>query len=163
MQPIIKCHDMVNCTVYMAIMNRVHGHMHRNSIIYNFMHSIYKYYEAIYNMLLLFLDGTLAALSGRWIAAHPWLVLKGDWGRRISTGIDGLRGWKSAIEHRSRVRAFFPCRPILSDLWSSLLTTGTLALPSDPCHACSGLGMLHSGLVHSHGSSLMRLWGPEWL
>ena len=27
-------------------------------------------------------------LSGRWIVAHPWPVLKGDWGRRISTGTD---------------------------------------------------------------------------
>ena len=27
---------------------------------------------------------------------------KGDWARRILTGIDGLRGWNSAIERRSR-------------------------------------------------------------
>ena len=60
-------------------------------------------------------------LSGRWIAAHPWPVLKGDWGRRISTGIDGSHGWNSAIERRSQVRArslvLFPLSPYPSELW----------------------------------------------
>ena len=44
-------------------------------------------------------------LSGRWIARHPWPVLKGDWGWKILTGIGGSSGWNSAIERRSWVRA----------------------------------------------------------
>ena len=43
--------------------------------------------------------------------------VKGDWERRILAGIEGLSGWNSAIEPRSRVRTLslvlFPCRPIL--------------------------------------------------
>ena len=54
-------------------------------------------------------------LSGRWIAAHPWPVLKSNWGWRTSTGINGSRGWNSAIERRSWVRALslvlFPLPP----------------------------------------------------
>ena len=42
-------------------------------------------------------------------------VLKGDWGWRISTGIDGSRGWNSTLERRSWVRArslvLFPLSP----------------------------------------------------
>ena len=61
-------------------------------------------------------------LSGRWIAAHLWPVLKGDWGWRISTRISGSRGWNSAIERWSRVQAQSPVllalSPCPSELWS---------------------------------------------
>ena len=64
-------------------------------------------------------------LSGRWIAAHPWLVLQGDWGQRISTGIDGSHGWNSAIQRRSWVRArslvLFPLSPY--PVWAVKFTT----------------------------------------
>ena len=66
-------------------------------------------------------------LSGRWIAAHPWPVLKGDWGRRISTGVDGPRGWNSAIERRSWVQVWvrslvlFPLSPY--PVWAVKFTT----------------------------------------
>ena len=50
---------------------------------------------------------------------------KSNWGWRISTGIDGSRGWNSAIEHRSRVRAwllvFFPLSPY--PVWAVESTT----------------------------------------
>ena len=59
--------------------------------------------------------------SGHWIAAHLWLVLQGDWGWRLSTGIGDSCGWNSAIEHRSRVRAqslvLFPRSPC-PELWT---------------------------------------------
>ena len=57
--------------------------------------------------------------------SHPVTVLKGDWGRRISTGIDGLRDWNSAIEHRYRVWAQslvpFPLLPY--PVWDVEFTT----------------------------------------
>ena len=56
-----------------------------------------------------------AGLKRRWIAAHLWPVHRGDGGRGISTGLRGSRGWNSAIERRSQVRArslvLFPLSP----------------------------------------------------
>ena len=60
-------------------------------------------------------------LSGRWIAPHQWPVLKGNWGRRILTGIGGSSGWNSAIERRSRIRVrslvLFPLSLYSPELW----------------------------------------------
>ena len=50
-------------------------------------------------------DSRHGYLSGHWIAAHPWLVHKGDWQQGIATGIGGSHGWNSAIECRSRVQS----------------------------------------------------------
>ena len=51
-------------------------------------------------------------------------VLKGDWGRRVSTGIDGSLGWNSAIERRSRVLVLFPLSPC--PVWAVEFTTTTI-------------------------------------
>ena len=105
--------------------NRPDNHRHRGTHFYlrltDFMQYAIRCW-ACYQHTAHSTSLKVRVLSGRWIAAHPWPVLKGNWGRRISTGIGSSRGWNSAIERRSQVQAqslvLFPLLPCPSELWS---------------------------------------------